>query len=328
VAEADIGERREEPDTALSSDGSRHFIALVNARAGEVLQRGEEAFGAAIAEGFGALGVECDVRFVPPRKLAIAMESALAEKPHALLVAGGDGTVNHLLEHLTEADAPIGLLPLGTLNLLARDIGLTGPLADMLPALARMQVRRVDLGEVNGHYFHSNAGLGFFGRMARAREDARRTVPFSKMLGFSLAAIRSLLAHRPITIDLMVEGHHETYLADALLVTNNHFEGADWRRPRLDTGLLEVHMLKATGPWGRVRAALAVYRGNWRELPHLQSRAATSITVWRRGRKRSTIALDGEVYRVRNPIRFNSRPGALGLISGEALAPATAPEGP
>jgi diacylglycerol kinase family enzyme len=326
VAEADLGQQEDRSETTLPSEAPRRFIALVNARAGEVLQRGQEAFASAITEGFSALGVECDVRFVSPRKLAGAMASALAAKPDAVLIAGGDGTVNHLLEHLTGADAPIGLLPLGTLNLLARDIGLTGALADMLPALARMQVRRVDLGEVNGNLFHSNAGLGFYVRMAKAREHARHMVPFSKILGLMIASLRSVWAHRPITVDILVDGHVETHLADAVLVTNQHFDGADWRRDRLDTGLLEIHMLRATGLWGRLRAGISVYRGTWRSLPHLQSRSASSITVRRHGRARSTITLDGEVYRVRNPMHFRSRPGALGLICGERISAAPGPD--
>jgi diacylglycerol kinase family enzyme len=292
----------------------RRFIALVNSRAGEVLQRGEKAFAMAIVDGFRPFGVSCEVRFQSPRKLPKALELALASRADAVIVAGGDGTVNHLLPALARAAVPVGLLPLGTLNLLARDVGLTGSLTDMLEQLARLNMRQVDLGEVNGHFFHSNAGLGFFARMAHARENARRLVPFSKMLGFGIAVVRSLWGHRPISIDLVVGDHRETHVADALLVTNNHFEGADWRRERLDAGLLEVHMLRATGIWGRLQAAIAVYRGNWRDLPHLQSRASTGVTVHRRGRARSTIALDGEIYRVRNPISFQCRPGALALI--------------
>ena len=293
-----------------------NFIAVVNARAGEVLQSGQSAFGDAIVQAFDKIGVSCDVRFVKPRNLAQAVDEAVRSGPDALLVAGGDGTVSRLLPHLAAAGIPVGLLPLGTLNLLARDIGLEGPLEDMLAQLARVQPAMVDLGEVNGNLFHSNAGLGFFARMAREREGARQAIPFSKMLGFTLAAVRSVWLHRPITIDLTVDGVIQTCVADALLVTNNHFHGSEWRRDRLDTGTLEVHMLQAAGFWARARAAIAVYRGTWRALPHLTSMTVTTLTVRRRGRSRSTMALDGEVYRMRNPIRFQSKPAALELIAG------------
>ena len=314
----------QEPDSHVMSPSAAssravndrmHFIAVVNARAGEVLQSGQSAFGDAIVQTFDRIGISCEVRFVKPRQLSEAVDTAIRNRPDALLVAGGDGTVNRLLPHLAAADIPVGLLPLGTLNLLARDIGLEGPLDDILAHLARVQPRTVDLGEVNGNLFHSNAGLGFFARMAREREGARQFVPFSKMLGFMLAALRSIWLHRPITVDLTVDGVVQTCVADALLVTNNHFHGGEWRRDRLDTGTLEVHMLRAGSFWSRARAAISVYRGTWRDLPHLSSMTLTELTVRRRGRSRSTMALDGEIYRVRNPIRFQSKPAALELIT-------------
>jgi diacylglycerol kinase family enzyme len=301
---------------AIDPSRPRRFIALVNARAGEVLQSGREAFAEAIVKGFEPCGVVCDVRFVSPRRLARAVGTAIAEKPDALLVAGGDGTINRLLDDLQKADIPVGLLPLGTLNLLARDVGLEGGLAAILPRLAQLDVRHIDLASVNEHLFHSNAGLGFFARMAREREEARHRIPSSKKLGFVLAALRSIWLHRPVTIDITVDGVVETYEADALLVTNNHFDGSEWRRGALDAGMLELHMLQAAGFVARLRAAAAVYRGTWRALPHLRSVTASSVTVRRRGRSRSTIALDGEIYRVGNPIRFSSKPAALELITG------------
>jgi diacylglycerol kinase family enzyme len=291
------------------------FVALVNARAGEVLQRGQPKFRDMMIQTFDGFGISCVVHFMHPRKLAQAVTRALDSQPDALLIAGGDGTINRLLPQLAAAEMPVGLVPLGTLNLLARDLGLEGAMEHILLQLARLNTEMIDLGEVNGRLFHSNAGLGFFARMAREREDAREVVPFSKMLGFSLATLRSLWGHRPITVEMTINGTVETYVADALLVTNNQFHGSGWRRDRLDGGKLEVHMLHAAGIWARLKAAIAVYRGTWRQLPYLDSLTATRLTVNRRGRTRSTLSLDGEVCHVRNPIMFRSRPAAIELIA-------------
>lgn len=291
------------------------FEAIVNSRAGEVLQGGQTAFRDVIVGTFDSFGISCTVNFVHPRKFARAVEQALDHQPDALLVAGGDGTINRILPQLVEVKVPVGLLPLGTLNLLARDMGLEGALERVLLQLARMNVELIDLGEVNGRLFHSNAGLGFFARMAREREGARELVPFSKMLGFSLAVARSVWLHRPITVELTVNGTVQTFMADAVLVTNNQFHGAEWRRDRLDSGLLEVHMLHTAGIWARLKAAIAVYRGTWRDLSHLDSLTAVAMTVKRQGRSRSTLSLDGEIYRFSNPITFRSRPAAIELIA-------------
>jgi diacylglycerol kinase family enzyme len=294
-------------------------VALVNARAGEVLQSGRDTFAERISEGFQRFGMTCEVRFVEPRVLSRAVEDVIDDGYDALLVAGGDGTINHLLPQLTQATMPIGLLPLGTLNLLARDVGLEGAIEGIVARLARLRTVAVDLGEVNGRLFHSNAGLGFFARMAREREDARNRFPGSKRLGFAFAALRSLWLHRPIRIEIEIDGQPTRFVADALLVTNNQFHGADWRRDSVSEGEMEVHMLRASGMLGRLRAAIAVYRGTWRDLPLLESVKTRSLTVTRRGRRRSTAALDGEIYQLRNPIRFQTRPAALLLITGEDM---------
>ncbi len=304
------------PSSGMAQEVRRTFIAVVNARAGEVLQSGEAKFRDLIVGAFDKVGVDCEVRLVKPRKLDAAVRKAVESKPDALLVAGGDGTVSRLLPHLVAARMPVGLLPLGTLNLLARDIAIEGSLEDMIAHLARLKRVMVDLGDVNGHFFHSNAGLGFFARMAWEREGSRKSMPFSKMTGFTTAALRSIWRHRPITIDLTLDGVVTTCVADALLVTNNRFHGSEWRRDSLETGQLEVHLLQAAGMAARIRAAIAVYRGTWRDLPHLTSMSASALTVRRIGRSGSTVALDGEIHNVKNPMRFRSIPAALELIKG------------
>ncbi len=289
-------------------------IVVVNRRAGEVLQAGEERFRSEIMAGFSRAGLSADVRLVNPRQLNEAIGEAARATPAALIVAGGDGTLNRLLPHLVDVDLPIGVIPLGTWNLLARDLGLAGTPQEVIERLARLEVGRVDLAAVNGNLFHTNAGLGFLAMMAREREQARRRFPWSKAFSFAVAAFRTFIFHRPVTVLVELDGKPVEFQAAGVLVTNNRFSGTPWHRERLDEGLLEIHMLQAGGMFARLRALRAALNGTWRDLPDLKSIVAQKLTLRRRGRFRSTIALDGEVYRVSNPVAFESRPTALTLI--------------
>lgn len=304
----------EEPgsiDNAIVRNG---IVVVVNARAGEVLQRGAEAFTRDIAERFGTLGIRADVRSVPPGSLDRAVGDAVRQRPGAVIVAGGDGTVSRLLPKLAVSGVPVGILPLGTLNLLAADLGFTGRVEEDVPSLADAEPVTIDLGVCDGTLFHSNAGLGYFGAMARAREDARRIAPFSKRLGYGMAALRTLLASRPVTVELEIDGVPVLEHADAVLVTNNRFLAQTRQRETIAEGLLEVHMLRAGGIVSRLQAALAVLRGTWRDLPNLRSLCAREIVVRRPGRRQSTVSIDGELRRVSNPIHLASRPGALRVL--------------
>jgi hypothetical protein len=79
------------------------------------------------------------------------------------------------------------------------------------------------------------------------------------VLATIVAAVRALIRTLPIEVE--VDGCYERQVAGAVLVTNNVFEGSPWRRPRLDEGMLEVHLLAAPGFVARTRAALAVMTG-------------------------------------------------------------------
>lgn len=308
------------PEQAAMTDPSLrgNIVVIVNARAGEVLQRGEEAFTRDIAEQFRSHGVEADIRSVAPQALDRAVGDAVRERPGAVVVAGGDGTVSRLLPKLSVSGVPVGILPLGTLNMLARDLGFAGEAVDDIARLVRAQPVTIDLGEINGMLFHTNAGLGFFGTMARAREDARRIVPFSKRLGYGIAALRTLLGSRPVEIEMELDGVPVLEHADAVLITNNRFAEQPWRRETIADGLLEVHMLRAGGVVTRAQAAMAVLRGNWRDLPNLRSLCAREVVVRRPGRRQSTVSVDGELHRLDNPIRLVSRPAALNVLCAAA----------
>jgi diacylglycerol kinase family enzyme len=293
--------------------GVRRAVVLVNERAGEVLQRGRDAFAKLIEEGFAAAGMSAQVRCVEARKLGAEFSRAVLEKPDVVVVAGGDGTISLMLPAMAKVGVDSAALPLGTLNLLARDLGLDGTLEQNLQRIADGVDLAIDLGEVNGRLFHSNAGLGFFAMMAREREEARRRFPFSKVLGFAFASVRTVLFARSIDVDMESEGERRALSADAVLITNNRFAGTPWRRASLDEGLLEVHLFEASSLPARLRAVAAMARGTWRELPSLTSFTTRELTISRRGRRRSTVAIDGEIVRVSVPMRFTIRPRALTL---------------
>ena len=160
---------------------------------------------------------------------------------------------------------------MGTMNLLGRDLGLVGDLELDVRALHTGHLRVVDMATLNGVPFHSASGLGFAVIVAHERERARRRIPFSLVLATIVAAVRALIRTRPIEVEVEVDGRRVQLVADAVLVTNNVFEGSPWRRPRLDEGILEVHLLAAPGFVARTRAALAVMTGEWRALRHLTS---------------------------------------------------------
>ena len=107
--------------------------------------------------------------------------------------------------------------------------------------------------------------------MARAREETRghplgRFVERRARVGSAHCA-----APAPFTVDIVVEGRRQQVRALALLVTNNRF-AADWRRPRLDEGVLELHLVEDEGALTKLKASAALLTGAWRDERRPQHR--------------------------------------------------------
>lgn len=312
------------PGNATSPRQTRRTArVIVNEQAGAVLEAGRAAFETRIVEAFAQQNIAADVACVPARELDRTISQAAKQDIDLIVIAGGDGTVSRALPHLLDFKGEVAVLPLGTLNLLGRDLGLTGEVMHDIARIAAGETREVDVALLNGAPFHSNSGLGFFGMMARERENARKRFPFSRSLGFAWAATRTVLFSPTIEVEIDIDGERRTLQTDAVLVTNNRFDGAPWRRERLDEGLLEVHLLEASGLASRIRAAFAMARGDWRSLPSLTTYAATAVTLRRKRKRVSTVATDGEIRRLSNPLSYTVLSRALRMPAGQREVKAT-----
>lgn len=295
--------------------GIMRHIVIVNARAGTVLAAGPDLFAERIQAAFAAHDCRAEVRLVLPRDLHQALSEAIRDEDAIPVIAGGDGTINGVLPLLINAGRPVGILPLGTVNVLGRDLGLIGPLEAQIAALCAGEPLKMDIGTVNGRLFHSLSGMGFFSLMAREREYARRRFPFNRVVAFVFAATRSILFTRPIHVEIGIGEERRQVEADAVLVTINRFDGAEWRRNALDGGQFEVFILNAGGLLSRAKAALSVVSGRWRSSRNLLSYTGDQVTLTRRDKKRGHITFDGEVERRAGELCYRLLPKAISVIA-------------
>ncbi len=308
----DLSEPSVEPEARAQL---RCFRVIANARAGTVLEAGADNFSHRLKEAFAAAGCRAEIELLPPRQLQERLRTAIEDENIIPVIAGGDGTVNGALPVLLGCTRPVGILPLGTVNVLGRDLGLLGTIEERVAALCRGEPVAMDLGSINGRPFHSISGMGFFSLMAREREHARRRFPFSRTIAFAFAATRSILFTRPIRVAMEIGGEQRQVEADAVLVTVNQFDGAEWRRNRLDGGQLEVHILDTGGLLSRAKAALSMLTGSWRTSRNLVSLTAEAVTLTRRDKRRGHVTFDGEVERRAGSLEYRLLPAALQAIA-------------
>lgn len=280
------------------------LLVLLNAKAGTLNTGAVQNPREIVEAAFRAAGHEVEVRLVEPDEMDRAMEQAAASGVEAIVVGGGDGTFSRALSKLAGSGKVLGLLPLGTVNLLGRDMyAQTGDLAEMAAALAQGEVRKIDLATINGRPFHTLCGLGYFARVAREREETRYDFPGGRAISVAVSIWRSVTKAGRTRLRIRAGDRTISTRAYATLVTSNRI-GEDWRRGRLDEGVLELHLMRHAHFAGRAKAGFELLSGRWREGDAIESMTANRIEI-EADRPRVWVAVDGELRREDMPLRFS-----------------------
>jgi diacylglycerol kinase family enzyme len=272
----------------------------------------EERIGAALE---GA-GVEADVLLVPGEEIAKAFAGAArASGLDAVVAAGGDGTISCAAGHLAGSDRPLAILPLGTLNHLARDAGIPADLDAAAAVIAAGHVRPIDVAEVNGHVFVNNSGVGLYPDMVRFREaeQGRGRSKRWAMLSASLRALRSFKRRR---LWISAPGVETPIRTPLLFVGNNRFQASLFalgHREALDEGELSLHAVRAKSRVHLFWAGLRGLIGRLDQQRDFVNLYATEAVI-SSDRARLTISADGETFSMETPLEYRIRPKALRLI--------------
>src|SRR4029450_6264872 len=120
------------------------------------------------------------------RKLAW---SAVRELSQLVIAGGGDGTVNTVAAALVGTEVVLGVLPLGTLNHFAKDLGLPLELGGAVQTIGAGHTVRIDVGEVNGQMFLNNSSLGLYPRIVRHRQKQTERLGRGKWPAFLWATL-------------------------------------------------------------------------------------------------------------------------------------------
>lgn len=254
-----------------------------------------------------------------PERLRAALR---IEGVTAVAVAGGDGTLNCAAGMLAGSGVALGILPLGTLNLLAKDLGIPLDLDGAIAVLAAGQTRAVDVGRVNGHVFLINSVLGMPARMVRHREAFRgRRLGIPALLRLSAAVLRHLGPYPRLSAVLSGGGRRTRLRVRLLAVVNNDYAegpGKILERSQVDGGELTLYIARRLSPWRLARLALGFGLGRWRDEPGLERRAAARFVVSAR-RRALRVMNDGEVRLIAPPLRYRLMPRALTVIVPEPV---------
>jgi diacylglycerol kinase family enzyme len=291
---------------------------LLNAKAGSLVharceERAQEILAACQAANIDADVYACDAAQLTTTARRLARDSNVG----AVVAAGGDGTVSAVAAGLVGTDVALGVIPLGTLNHFAKDLGVKD--ADSaIATIASGVTKRIDVGEVNGRVFINNSSIGLYPEIVVARDATRRRHGRNKWLAMLVAAWRTLLRFPLLHVAIALAGGVLSARTPFVWIGNNEYAlgmRAVGSRQRLDGGQLSVYTIRSTSRWKMFVAMMrALFR---RRDPELETRLVDRADIVT-NKRRLEVAVDGEVVRMAPPLTYRSRPGALVVLGGVA----------
>lgn len=259
------------------------------------------------------LGATVTLRRTTARGDAEAFASAASCRDFDVIVAaGGDGTVNEVANGLADPDLPLAILPLGTANLLAAEIGLPTTARALANTIVCGRAMRINLGLANDRRFLMMAGVGFDAHVV-ARVDPR----FKRLLGqavYWFESLAGMFRFRERHYQVVIDGR--AYAAASLVIANGrHYGGPFTCTPeaRLDDPHLHVCLFGRAGAWNVLRYGWALLRGRLHRLPDV--RVIRGSTVLVDGARGEPVQCDGDIA-VRLPLEARPTGLAVPVIVG------------
>ena len=248
--------------TSSSPSVFRHALVIGNPIAGA--GRGERS-ARGLSEGLRARGLEVELHLTAGRGDATRRVRGRAREVDLLVSVGGDGTLREVLDGVGDESVPVGILPMGTANVLSLDLKLPRDVAGALEVLARGRTQAIDVARVNGSLGFLVTGVGLDAAVVEELER-RRSGPISKS-SYVWAALSALRGYATPELTLELDGQRAAGPVGAVLVSNIVHYGGVFRLDagrRLDDGLYEVYLFRDAR---LLPMAFAALRGFFSHLP-------------------------------------------------------------
>jgi diacylglycerol kinase family enzyme len=270
-----------------------------------------------LTELFLAGGIHADVRLARTGSdIDALVRAAVNEHPPLLIAAGGDGTISTAAAALAGTDIPLGVLPFGTLNHFAKDLGIPLELEASVQNIIDNNVTAVDVAEVNGKVFINNSSLGLYPDMVRDRERQQSRLGRGKWRSVLWASLSVLRRFPFLVVRIELDSTKQDFVTPVVFIGNNEYQMQGFEigaRESLRGGVLSIYIVKRQRRAALVRLSFAALLGRLEQARDFEALTATELVI-ETHRKRVLVSTDGEVQPMTSPLHYRIRPKALRVI--------------
>jgi diacylglycerol kinase family enzyme len=297
----------------VTDSGTPKTVVLVNAGGGSAGEDGATR----VAEALRKAGIHGEVEEVEGGKLADHAKKAVAAGARLVIAAGGDGTLSAVAGALAGSEAVLGIVPLGTLNHLARDLGISFDLDEAAATLAAGHEERIDVARIGDRPFVNNSAIGLYPLMVADRDAQQARLGRSKRFAMLIAGLRTVVRFHHHRLRLTINGSETETIDTALLfVGNNDYRldaGGAGQRATISDGRLCVIAMRRMGRAGFFAALVRALAGRSRDGDMIRLDDVQTLRVASR-RSHLRVAIDGETCHLSPPLDYAIEAGALRVI--------------
>jgi diacylglycerol kinase (ATP) len=284
-------------------------LLLINHHA----RKGQQQSEAAVQQ-LHSFGIKLIEESMPPPEQLSALIRRYKDQVDCVIIGGGDGTLNAAIAGLVDTNLPLGLLPLGTANDLARTLGIPADLAQACQIIATGKFELIDIGWVNGQYFFNVASLGLSVKITR-----QLTKDIKKKWGvfaYGVTALQALWQSRPFHADIrLADGQIHRVKTLQIAVGNGRFYGGGMTvapDAAINDQRLDLYSLGIQHWWQIMVLLPLLHQGHHASTPWSDAWQGQEFYV--KTRRSRSICTDGEIT-TSTPAHFRVIPQALKIFT-------------
>ena len=228
------------------------------------------------------------------------------------IAAGGDGTVSTVVQPIVNSEAALAVIPVGTYNHFAKDLGVPLDWPAALEVAMRGESRQIDVGRANDRFFVNNISLGLYPEIIARREEHGRDYPRWKARLY--AAYMTLRKYPHIAFTVESEHHQEQIRTHVFMVSNNTYDlsrlGVEAPRNMMTEGRLTVYWLPHLSRLALMRFAAHYLAGRVTTTPGFRIFRTLRMKVQSR-HAMLRVGIDGELHMLPTPLTITAVPQSL-----------------
>lgn len=233
-----------------------------------------------------------------------------------VVAAGGDGTLNAVAQQLIHGDIPLGILPLGTFNYVARLHNIPLDLLQAAQVIVEGQLHTIHVAKMNQHIYLNNASLGLYPLFIQKREHYNRLLGRLSIHAYTSGLAVLLRHHKQLKLHLQIDEKSYALKTPLLFFGNNQLQLAELNLRIADAvaqGKLAGIMIAKSNKWTWLKILSQLLQAKLEQADDVYSFSAQHITVNSKAKKLS-VAIDGEIVQMQPPLKLSVLKNALTLM--------------